>query len=329
MKILVTGSSGFVGTHLCEKLISNGHTVFALVRSPSKMKLSHPNLILIQGDLNSSSLSWTKKLPADLEACIHTAGIVHSYLHDEFIQVNVLGTRYLVESLKQLYPLNFKFILISSLAAAGPVNLGEKKDETQIDFPVSLYGRSKKKAEDVLKELAPASWTCSIVRPPMIIGPGDVAVLDIFKMVKSRLIILPGTNSKIKEYSFVCVFDLIETITKLVESSHSLLLYSAHEQIITFAELIDEIKKQMRFAWIIYLPIPFFIVKFLSFILNILYKLKNHNIRLTPDKINELKAMAWTCDGELSRRLLKQDYHYDLKQTVAVTLADYQKRHWL
>ena len=91
----------------------------------------------------------------------------------------------------------------------------------------------------------------------------------------------------------------------------------------------EEIKKQMGIHFLIYLPIPFFIVKFLSFILNIFYKIKNHNIRLTPDKIYELKALAWTCDASLSRKILTQEYHYDLNKTVAVTLADYKKRRWL
>ncbi len=329
MKILVTGASGFVGTHLCEKLLKEGHTVYGLVRTPSKMKLSHPNLILIHGDLNLAPLSWISKLPMDLEACIHTAGIVHSYLHDEFMRVNVFGTKYLVEALREIYPSKLKFVLISSLAAAGPSPLDGKKDETQIDFPVSIYGKSKKMAEDVLKELAPSSWTCSIIRPPMIIGPGDVAVLDIFKMVKSRVIILPGSDSKIKQYSFVCVFDLVETIKRLVESNNSLLLYSTAEEIVTFSNLIEEIKKQMHLSWILYLPIPFFMVKILSFILNVLYNIKNHNIRLTPDKINELKAIAWTCDGTRSKMSLNQVYLYDFKKTIEVTLKDYQERHWL
>lgn len=329
MKILITGSSGFVGTHLTKKLLDEGHTVYALVRTPSKMAHTHSNLHLIKGDLNSRELSWIDQLPTDLDSCIHTAGIVHSFIHDEFTQVNVEGTRYLVDSLKEKFIFPFKFILISSLAAAGPVNLGEKKGEDTPDFPVSIYGQSKKEAENVLRTHAPKEWICSIVRPPMIIGPGDVAVLDIFKMVKSRFIILPGMNSKNKEYSFVCVFDLVETITRLLESNYSLLLYSAHDKIITFNELIQEIKQQMQIRWTIYLHIPFFFIKLLSFILNIIYRVKNHNIRLTPDKINELKQLAWTCDNKLSTTLLGQVYNYSLSQTIAVTLNDYRKRRWL
>lgn len=329
MKILITGASGFVGTHLTKKLLEEGHTVFALVRTPSKMSHSHANLKLVKGDLNSSRLKWVEELPADLDGCVHTAGIVHSFLHDEFTQVNVEGTRYLVDELKKRYAGSFKFLLISSLAAAGPVNLGEKKDETSPDFPVSVYGQSKKEAENVLRAQAPKEWTCSIIRPPMIIGPGDVAVLDIFKMVKGRFIILPGSNSKIKEYSFVCVLDLVESISKLITSNQSMILYSAHDYVIRFQELIEEIKKQMKITWIFYLHVPFLLVKFLSFMLNILYRIKHHGLRLTPDKINELKAMAWTCDNTRSKLELKQNYRYDLRETVAVTLADYKKRGWL
>lgn len=329
MKILVTGASGFVGTHLTKKFLDEGHTVYALARTPSKMAYTHQNLHVVQGDLNETNLQWVTKLPADLSVCVHTAGIVHSYLHDEFTQVNVEGTRNLVNSLKEKYSREFKFILISSLAAAGPVNLGEKKAEDSPDLPVSLYGHSKKEAEEVLRALAPKEWVCSIVRPPMVIGPGDVAVLDIFKMVKGRLIILPGKNSKIKEYSFVCVFDLVETISKVVYSSESFILYSAHDRIVRFSELIEEIRHQMNISWIIYLPIPFFLIKLISFILNVLYRIKHHGLRLTPDKINELKAMAWTCDNSRTRSELNQTYRYDLHQTIAVTLKDYQNRQWL
>jgi len=264
-----------------------------------------------------------------LDGCIHTAGLVHSYTNEDFFKVNAEGSKYLLLNLKKRYPSAFKFLLISSLSCAGPVSLGEKKDEEQIDFPVSDYGRSKKVSENYLKELAPKSWHCKIVRPPMIIGPGDVAVLDIFKMVKSRVIILPGLKSKSKEYSFVCVFDLLETITKLFSSEHSLILYSAYPKTIEFKELIEEIKLQMKISWIFYLPIPIFIVKFMSRLLYFIYRLKKHELRLTPDKIHELEPMAWCCDSTLSQKKLSQTYQFDLAKTVKITLKDYKERHWI
>lgn len=329
MKILVTGANGFLGTHLCLKLLGQGHTVYGLVRTPSKMTLAHKNFIMVQGDLNLASLSWIAYLPHDLDGCIHTAGLVHTFEIDDFFKVNTLGTKFLIECLKIKFPNRFKFILVSSLSAAGPVSYGHKKEETDLDFPVSAYGRSKKQAEEILKTLAPKEWISSIVRPPMIIGPGDTAVLDIFKMVKRGFILLPGRDSKIKEYSFVCVFDLVETISKLVETDLSLFLYSAHESVIKFQQLIEEIKKQLKKRWIIYIPVPLMIIKILGIGLAMLNKFFPHALRLTPDKIYELEAKAWTCDSKISQTILKQTYQYDLNRTVAVTLADYQERKWL
>ncbi len=329
MKILITGANGFVGSHLSKKLLQEGHTVFGLVRTPSKILLPHANFYLIKGDLSTDNLSWAKALPDDLDGCIHTAGLVHSYNRDDFFRVNTEGTKVLILKLKELYPLKFKFLLISSLAAAGPVALGEKKDEEQIDFPVSEYGRSKKESENYLKNLAPTSWQTSIIRPPMIIGPGDMAVLDIFKMVKSRIIILPGMNSKLKEYSFVCVFDLLETITKLLVCEESMLLYSAFPKTIQFKELIEEIRKQLKITWLIYLPIPLFIVKIISLLLSMIFKIKKHDLRLTPDKISELAPMAWTCDSTRSETRLGQIYQYNLNVTVSNTLKDYRERGWI
>ncbi|MDD4973611.1 MAG: NAD(P)-dependent oxidoreductase [Bacteriovorax sp.] len=155
MKILVTGANGFLGTHLCERLLGLGHTVYGLVRTPSKMGLTHENFIMVQGDLNQTLLPWINYLPNDLDACIHTAGLVHSYNTEDFFNVNTLGTKILIESLKAKFSQKFKFILVSSLAAAGPVKFGEIKDETDLDFPVSIYGRSKKQAEEMLRTLAP------------------------------------------------------------------------------------------------------------------------------------------------------------------------------
>ena len=328
MKVLITGASGFVGTHLCEKLLKDGHEVFALVRSPKKFNLKHDKLTVIQGDLDQANLYWVSALPSDLNSCIHTAGIVHSYVNSEFYRVNSEGTKNLVESLKGKFS-NLHFVLISSLAAAGP-SLGlEKRNEAEIDFPVSIYGRSKKEAEDVLKKYAPSSWSLAVIRPPMVIGPRDSAVLDIFKMVQSGLILLPGSNSRQKLYSFVCVFDLVETIALTFEKKKATTYYSSNPQTVTFNELIMEIKKQLKKNWLIWIPLPLILVRLLTMFLDFIYKLRPHPLRLTPDKYHELKALNWTCDGKKSEMELGQVYNYDLERTITVTLVDYKSRNWI
>ena len=329
MKILITGANGFVGSHLCEKLLKDGDDVFALVRSPEKFTvIKEDRLSVIKGDLNQDSLSWIDLLPDDLQTCVHTAGIVHSYLPEEFYRVNADGTENLVNSLKKRFT-QLHFILISSLAASGP-SLGTTiRTELDMDFPVSVYGRSKKKAEELLSINAPASWQLSVIKPPMVIGPRDPAVLDIFKMVQGRVILLPGQNSKTKLYSFVCVFDLVETIVLVATQKKKGIFFSSNPQIISFEKLISEIKKQLKSKWIIYLPLPLFLVRMLATVLNFIYRLFPHNLRLTPDKYHELAATNWTCSGNKSEVELGQVYNYDLERTITITLLDYKSRNWI
>jgi nucleoside-diphosphate-sugar epimerase len=329
MKILITGANGFVGSHLCEKLLSDGHDVFALVRSPHKFTIEkHERLRVIKGDLDQENLKWINSLPPDLETCVHTAGIVHSYFPEEFYRVNSTGTENLVCNLKRHYS-NLHFILISSLAASGPSLGRTSRTELDMDLPISVYGRSKKKAEELLALNAPTTWLLSVVKPPMVIGPRDPAILDIFKMVQSGLILLPGLNSKTKLYSFVCVFDLINTIVMIAAKKKKGIFFSANPQAITFEQIINEIKKQLKKRWILLLPLPLFLVRILAIILNFIYRFFPHNLRLTPDKYYELAATNWTCDGKKSEVELGQVYNYNLERTITVTLIDYKSRMWI
>lgn len=320
MKIFMTGATGFVGSHLLEKLLQDGHQVFALVRSPSKIAINSPQLTLIKGDLNSAfSLSETDLETIDV--VIHTAGIVHSYHTNEFFEVNNHGTINLINKFKT--NVNLKFILISSLAARGPF------ESESIDHPVSDYGKSKKAAELSLSQNAPSSWTKIIIRPPMVIGPRDTAVLDIFKMVQDGLVLLPGLDSKEKQYSFVCVHDLVHTIKESINLKEHATIYSSFDHSITFYELIKMIQYKLKKSWIIFLPVPAFIIKMLASLLAFIHQFFPHQLRLTPDKINELLPKKWICDNQHSKMLLKQHYEYDLDKTIEITLKDYRQRNWI
>jgi nucleoside-diphosphate-sugar epimerase len=325
MRILVTGANGFVGSHLCERLLKEDHEVYALVRTPAKIKISHQNLHLIQGDLNDQACLWQKDLPSSLHAVIHTAGIVHSFRSEDFFAVNTHGTERLVNILKNKFTSPITFILISSLAAAGPSLLGKKKLLTDLDAPVSSYGLSKKHAEEFLLQHKSKNWTTIIIRPPMVIGPRDTAVLDIFKMVKSGVVILPDMRSRKKEYSFVCVFDLIDTIVLSLSHREDALFYSAHESIITFEELIYSIQKEMQKKRLYFLPLPLYLTHVTAQFLTLVHKFFNHQLRLTPDKIKELFPSAWTCDTTETIKLLKQDFQYSLAATIKLTYDDYKK----
>lgn len=322
MKILVTGATGFVGSHLTDLLSGEGHQVYSLVRNQKKAEEFKTQGNLILGSLGpDNKLAWIDTLPDDLDAVIHTAGVVHSSISDDFFIHNTKTTNNLIDQLHKKYQ-HLHFTYISSLAAAGPSTDIERCEEND-KRPVSSYGRSKLESEYHLKELT--GWTHTIIMPPMVIGPRDPAVLDIFKMVKSRFIIGPGLNFKNKKYSFINVLDLAQAIKHLTLEKGSGSYFISHPRSVTFIELIDAINKNMGMKKLFFIPIPHSFLRVIGRILTIFPVTS----RLTSDKVNELIQSNWTCSSRRYLETTKQEIKFDLENTVKMTQNDYEARKWL
>jgi len=322
MKILVTGASGFLGYHLINKLLEENHEVLALLRNKNKCEISHDCLTFLEIDIDRP-FQIDLNLVNQIDIVIHTAGIVHAYSTRDFYQTNTLGTKNLIKALEQ--NLRLKFIFISSLAARGPDEYFSKNS----DYPVSHYGKSKKAAEDILLNQAPIEWRKIIVRPPMVIGPRDTAVLDLFKMVKGKVVLLPGMKAKSKKYSFVSVFDLVIAIIKCFDVKENALIYTHHPQVHSFEEIILEIQTQVKVKSLFYLSLPELLIKVTAKILSLVYKVKKHHLRLTPDKTKELFAKSWISSASDSTVALDHEYLDDLKSIVSKTYLDYLSKKWL
>ncbi len=324
MKVLVTGATGFVGSHLCDKLTQQGHEVFALVRSPQKAESLELPGEYIKGNLEEESIkSWVRKLPQDIDCVIHTAGVVSAKHSLTFAKTNHLATEILIKALKDKYE-NLHFMLISSQAAAGPSS--QLVDESIECLPVSAYGHSKLAAEYAVNELAPESWNTTIIRPPMVIGPRDSAVLDVFKMVKGRIVTGPGLNFKKKRYSVVNVFDLVDAIILCAsqEQAKKETYFVTSVDEVTFEELINEISGALGVKKVMFMALP---IWFLRIVAGVIYTLPIH-LPLTGDKINELEQDAWLCSNS-KIKALGFIPNYNLKDTIEMTAKDYQERNWL
>lgn len=331
MKIFVTGATGFVGSHLCEKLVSDGHEVFGLVRSLDKAKEFEVPGTLIKGSLSTSNPNdWLNQLPNDLDAVIHTAGIVHSLDTKLFFDINTIATKTLFNDLSKKYEtLTFNFV--SSLAACGPSNDLKSLDELYSPSPVSDYGRSKLLAEDFIKKNRPATWKINIIRPPMVIGPRDPAVLDIFKMVKQGIVLVAGVNGADKKYSFVCVHDLVDIICLANKTANKEvnIFFTSHPEQVTFRSLASEIQAQINKDKIFFLGLPHPIIKLVAHTAKAVSLFIKIDFRLTPDKYNELVPKAWICSGEKATKDLGINYRWNLSSTISETIKDYKDRNWL
>lgn len=332
MKILITGATGFLGSHLVEFLAKNGHEIFALVRDEEKFQKLNLPAIPIIGTLQSEySHEWIKKLPYDLDAVIHNAGIVHSFDPRDFYDVNARATKQLIDDLAIMFPQNFRFCLISSLAAAGPSQKKKPRTEEDQAAPISHYGHSKHLAEIYLKDCSPNAWKKTIIRPPIIIGPRDEAFLDVFTMVKQGLILIPGLDGHHKEYSFVCVFDLINAISKAIlynpKRSDPEIFFVSHPRPFTYGELLARITNLVEPTKRVKINLPHFAIFLAAGLNRLLHSFfPKFNFRLTPDKAMELKAQAWVSSSNKADELLAINYQWNLEQTLKTTFDEYKSK---
>lgn len=190
LRIAVTGATGFVGGRLLE--VAKGRHLNCLTRRAQDPR---EGVTWVRGDLaNTQALD---ELCAGSDAVIHIAGVINGDAA-AFEEGNVMGTARLLEAAaKQGVE---RFVHVSSLAAREP--------------DVSLYGASKRRSEQLVLD---SGIDAVIVRPPAVYGPGDRETLELFKMAKRGLVVLPPPG----RLSLIHADDLAELLLKLAEGGPS------------------------------------------------------------------------------------------------------------
>lgn len=223
-RVLLTGATGFIGHHLVARLHQEKRQVRCLVRSSSATsRLNELGVELVQGDL--SDPASLERAVEGCETVFHLGGRVRARNLAEFMETNADGTRNLARAAVKATspPL---LIDVSSLAVAGPAKRGAKR-ESDVPKPISDYGRSKWAGEQALAELADA-LPCSVVRPGIVFGEGDMMNLELFLTVKKLGICpIPGWRDKI--YSWIHAEDLVDLVLRVAEKGERLRVDSFRE----------------------------------------------------------------------------------------------------
>ena len=322
MKALVTGATGFVGSHLADALRRRGHEVTALARSSQKAQaLTSQGVAVVPGDLHDTAALERAAVGQDI--IYHVAGVVAARDEAEFLRANRDGTRNVLAAAERSG--NPRFVLVSSLAAGGPSAQGAPLTGGEIPHPVTAYGRSKLAAEELVRG-SRLQW--SIIRPPIVYGPRDREVLKIFRLARLRLAPVFGDGSQ--ELSAVHASDLAEALVAAGQSAGTLgRIYAAcHPDVFTSAELGQAVAATMGLtAATIRIPRP--VGRALLALTGAGARLARQATILTTDKANEFFQPAWTGDpGPLTRDTGWQAV-YDLKRGLTDTYAWYRQAGWL
>ncbi|MCZ6872529.1 MAG: NAD-dependent epimerase/dehydratase family protein [bacterium] len=218
MHALVTGGTGFIGSHLVASLIARGWRVRCLVRPTSQRKpLAAYDVEYIVGALQDrESLRYAVR---DIDVVFHLAGATRVRVATDYERINSLGTQNLIEACAASSPHLRKFLLISSIAAAGPSRTGTALTEDQPPCPAGPYGRSKLLAEEIVlayKEHLPVI----VLRPSAIYGPGDTDFFQLFQAIKYG--ILPHIGRQDLHLDLCFVSDLVHRIVTAAEHRNGL-----------------------------------------------------------------------------------------------------------
>jgi nucleoside-diphosphate-sugar epimerase len=329
MKALVTGATGFVGSHLAEALVRRGAEVTALVRSPGKAELLNQlGVRQVRGSLHDRIALLEAAQAQDV--IFHVAGLVAARGAAEFRHGNREGTAQLLAAAREaagggLLP---RFIYVSSMAAGGPAQRGQPLTGNEPARPVTAYGRSKLEGESVVRE-STLPWT--ILRPPMVYGPRDTEVLKVFRL--SRTGIVPVFGDGTQELSAVYGPDLAEALiaSATADAAIGRTYYACHPEVFTSRAFVESVGRALRpeRGGVRVFPLPAWLARGALTITGTAARLAGQATILTADKANEFFQPAWTGDPGLLMTETGWLPAHGLATGLAATAAWYRREGWL
>jgi nucleoside-diphosphate-sugar epimerase len=324
-KLLMTGATGFVGSHVIE--ISPGYKfqLRALVRKPADAaRLQEAGIETVQGSLEDAGA--LREAMQGVTAVLHLAAATKARTPAEYQRANVAGTQAVIEAILATEPRPTRLVYLSSLAAAGPPVNGRPVTRDDKPRPLTTYGRTKLAGEKVC-EVAADRIQVAILRAPAVYGPRDRDVFEFFRLANLGVVPLPTAATG--RLQMIHVRDLARALLLAATSSAARGVYHVAEarsyEWEEMARMVGKaLGKQVRVPRI---PTP--VISAAAAVSETISGLMGKSTIFNREKADELTVPGWLCETELARRDFGFETHIPLQEGFNETANWYKLNGWL
>ena len=329
LKVLVTGATGFIGSHLVDELLKLNFQITCLVRKTSNLKwLKGKDVKLIESNLSDSD-TYSSELK-DIDMIFHVAGVTFAKRKEDFLIGNHHETKILLETVKQHAKQLKRFVFVSSQTVAGPSeSLKNPKNELSICNPLTTYGKSKKLAEDEVMKFS-NDFPVTVLRASAVYGPRDSAIYAVFKSVKIGIATIVGVR-KPKYVNLIHSKDLIDGIIKasLSEKAIGQIYFLASDEIYTWDKLIPIIAEKMSKKYYLTIRFPHFLVLLSAGISELFSKFSKKPSVFNYEKGIDFIQDYWTCSVEKAKADFGFKQNVTIEDGITQTINWYKDNKWL
>lgn len=323
---VVTGGTGFVGSHLVDLLLNKGFTVKCITRKTSNIRWLEDKPVKIY----DYGLFDTEKLKNVLEGAdyiYHVAGVVKSKKPEGYFIGNVETTKNLFEVAKDAAPNLKRFVIISSQTATGPSLDGKPVDEETTCRPITTYGKSKLAEENLAKEYMD-KIPITICRAPAVYGERDTEILIYFNTFNKGITTRIGFDKK--NVSLIHALDLVNGIYKssLEKKAIGETYFISSEKFYTWEE-IGKVTSRVLNKNPITIKFPHFLVFTIAVFAQFFSLLSKKAATLNIEKARDLTQKNWICDTSKAVEDFGYKQNISLEEGIKRTCDWYKKMNWI
>lgn len=334
--VLITGASGFVGSHLVDTFRARGWAVRAQVRASSSRRwltqpdgAPWPGVTLIDGDITDPA-----SLPAAVrgaDVVIHCAGLIEHRDVPRLERINHGGSVHVAQAVREAIAAGEgprRVVYISSLAVSGASLDGRPREEADPPRPLNDYGRTKLAGERVCLELRDICQAVAI-RPPAIYGPRDVAFLAMVRLLRLHVRPVTGVMGPRRRISIVHVDDVCEAVWLAATHARADGAYFVSDTLLHPFEQVTATIADALGTWTLPVPLVPAVVRAAWQVSAAWRKMSARDGLVTREQAEQLLAGEWI----VSTARLERELGFVPRRTLATgwreTIGWYRQEGWI